>query len=369
MAKKKIEYPIYEMEERASLLLPPHIIAQITYLHSHCGSDEWSGMLLYDVKKGNIADPENFVLEVKHIFLMDIGNGAFTDYEPDGDIVDIYDEFEEAMEWKTGHVHSHHNGKAYFSNVDDDELQDNVDKHNYYLSLVVNFSGNYAAKIVFLSDMKTSSQMSYIDDAGKRKTFRQSVNRRHMIAINMKILFGQLGGFFDNRYTEIRKKKEDAEKKKKKTHSSGYNYSNNHGEKKDPFNLGPIYAEKLAVALLLFDTELNQLGSLYTILNRMNAEEETSAEMWFDYILSHADMVMFKFFDTEELTVNGYKAAMHSVIERLEGFESISHLSAIVFNCNQVLKTATYAYAEDHGEILDDDEVDAELKALQEGMK
>ena len=48
--EKKAEYPIYEMEKKGKLILPPDLIAQITYLHSHCDGKEWSGYLVYDVE-------------------------------------------------------------------------------------------------------------------------------------------------------------------------------------------------------------------------------------------------------------------------------------------------------------------------------
>ena len=62
--EKRAEYPLYEMEEKGKLILPPKIISQIQYLHSHCGKVEWSGLLLYDVIKGNPSKPENFELVV-----------------------------------------------------------------------------------------------------------------------------------------------------------------------------------------------------------------------------------------------------------------------------------------------------------------
>ena len=58
--EKKAEYPIYEMEKKGKLILPPDLIAQITYLHSHCDGKEWSGYLVYDVE-GNPSKPENFM--------------------------------------------------------------------------------------------------------------------------------------------------------------------------------------------------------------------------------------------------------------------------------------------------------------------
>ena len=127
---KKVEYPIYEMEEKGKIIIPPEIISQITFLHSHCGGKEWSGLLLYDVE-GNPSKPEDFKLTAKHIFLMDIGSAGATVYETDADIVDLYDEIPEAMDMKLGHIHTHHNGSAYFSGTDMGELHDNVDKHNY----------------------------------------------------------------------------------------------------------------------------------------------------------------------------------------------------------------------------------------------
>ena len=39
--EKTPDYPIYEMEGKGKLILPPEIISQITFLHSHCTTDEW----------------------------------------------------------------------------------------------------------------------------------------------------------------------------------------------------------------------------------------------------------------------------------------------------------------------------------------
>ena len=87
---KKISYPIYEMKEKGKIILTPKVINQIMYLHANIGKTEWSGILLYDVISGHPSKPADFVLKAEHIFLMDIGSGTFTEYETDGDIVDIY---------------------------------------------------------------------------------------------------------------------------------------------------------------------------------------------------------------------------------------------------------------------------------------
>ena len=131
--KDKKSYPTLTFKKKGQLILTNEILAQIFFLHSNVGKTEWSGLLLYDVVSGSPADPENFVLKARHIFLMDVGSSAFTSYETDGDIVEIYDNIPEAMEMKTGQVHTHHTMDAFFSGTDTDELMQNVDKNNYYL--------------------------------------------------------------------------------------------------------------------------------------------------------------------------------------------------------------------------------------------
>ena len=47
--------------------------------------------------------------------------------------------------------------QSFFSGTDTEELLTNADKYYYYLSLIVNFDGNYCAKIAFPSE--TSEQV------------------------------------------------------------------------------------------------------------------------------------------------------------------------------------------------------------------
>ena len=365
-AKKKevkVDYPIYEMEERGKLILPPEIISQITFLHSHIGKTEWSGMLLYDVVKGNPSKPEDFELEAKHIFLMDIGSAAYTEYEPDGDIVDIYDNIPEAMEWKTGHVHTHHDMTTYFSGTDMSELHENVDKHNYYLSLIVAFNGSYTAKVVFLSDMQTISKMNFKDDSGNVKNFQQKKVEKHMVVINMRILFAELGGFFSARLTELVAKEEAAkkaaEKKRKNQYGGGYGgYQqpgphNNYagfgatgqraiGTKIIPNKMTSWEIENLTKALLML--ELEPVGNVYSILHQV-AREDENMDLYPDYLMSNVEGIVDQYFD-DPLEDDEYAIVLKECIMCIKKYEGHVALAAVVGVITETLSLVAQGYEE-----------------------
>ena len=365
-AKKKevkVDYPIYEMEERGKLILPPEIISQITFLHSHIGKTEWSGMLLYDVVKGNPSKPEDFELEAKHIFLMDIGSAAYTEYEPDGDIVDIYDNIPEAMEWKTGHVHTHHDMTTYFSATDMSELHENVDKHNYYLSLIVAFNGSYTAKVVFLSDMQTISKMNFKDDSGNVKNFQQKKVEKHMVVINMRILFAELGGFFSARLTELVAKEEAAkkaaEKKREKQYGGGYGGYHQHSPHNNMIGFGATGQRAIATKIIpdkmtsweienltkaLLMLELEPVGNVYSILHQV-AREDENMDLYPDYLMSNVEGIIDQYFD-DPLEDDEYAIVLKECIMCIKKYEGHVALAAVVGVITETLSLVAQGYEE-----------------------
>ena len=147
--KSSIDYPIIGSEKKGTLHLSPTLKSQIDIFHSFAGSTEWSGILLYTIDKGDIFDPTKLQITAKGMFPMDIGSPGYTEYDYDENTLDMYDFYPNALEeeWRLGHIHTHHNMKAYFSGTDLQELRDNIDNHVYYLSLIVNFDGEYCAKV------------------------------------------------------------------------------------------------------------------------------------------------------------------------------------------------------------------------------
>jgi hypothetical protein len=129
--------------------MPQKIVDQIEFLcHNSPKGKEWSGVLLYSVD-GSIKNYDKLKLKIEDIFLMDIGTAGGTDFELGEELVEYRMNNMESLSWKDGLIHSHHNMETYFSSVDDSELNDSSEFHNYYLSLIVNNRGDYTAKVAF----------------------------------------------------------------------------------------------------------------------------------------------------------------------------------------------------------------------------
>ena len=139
----------------------------IDYLHFKVGATEWSGILFYKLTKGNIKDLKNLEFTADFVYPMNIGSHTYTEFEYTGDVVDSYDIYGEGIEMSTGLIHSHNNFAAFFSGTDSQELKDNASSYNYYVSLIVNFSHTYCAKVAFPSKTEVVSKFSVRDELGK----------------------------------------------------------------------------------------------------------------------------------------------------------------------------------------------------------
>lgn len=368
LSNNKPEYPIFEMVDHGKLILPQHVINQITYLHSYIGKKEWSGILLYDVVKGNPSKPSEFVLRAEHIFLMDIGSAAFTQYETDGDIVDIYDNIDRAMEMKIGHVHTHHDMSAYFSSTDTDELMQNSDKHNYYLSLIVNFSSNYVAKVAFISENNTTSQMHYIDDNGRFKKFTQKVKEKNLVTINMDIVLEYSDKFFYDRIKQVEKKIEDKNKKEIASRTKYQPYKTSkydrtfvqrsfmdedrrfyedikstkvNSETIDPENMTDAQIELLTASLLSLDKNLTETRSVYKILSQLYKSDEGELDSYYDYFFANFDEIIDEFFDDTFLDLGEpvQRLIFKEIIMSLRRYEEHVAFKEIVERLVKIIET------------------------------
>lgn len=355
---KKISYPIYEMKEKGKIILTPKVINQIMYLHANIGKTEWSGILLYDVISGHPSKPADFVLKAEHIFLMDIGSAAFTEYETDGDIVDIYNNIENAMDMKIGHVHSHHDMGAFFSGTDNDELMENVDKHNYYVSLIVNFSGNYVAKVAFLSEVETTTQMLYTDDHGELQKEKEETITKTMIVTELKIALEYNEEFFYNRITQVREKikaakaaKEVVQYKSGKWGGSSkgkpfrysefgfekdevqriYNSMGKQASKSNPKELSTTEVEHLTRNIVAVDTDLKETRTTYTLLHILADSKDGQMDFYKEFLGSNIENIINKFFDSETgLAYDELESVIGEVAMSIKRFQAIKRLQKII---------------------------------------
>jgi len=382
---KKVTYPIYEMETKGRLILPVEIINQIMYLHSSIGKTEWSGLLLYDVISGNPSKPSEFLLKAKHIFLMDVGSAAFTEYQTDGDIVDLYDKVEGAMEMKMGHIHSHHDMSAFFSGTDVDELMQNSDKHNYYLSLIVNFSGNYVAKVAFLSERKLTSWMHYTNDQGELKKFKEETVEKTMIVINMIIQLEYNNQFFYDRIDQVKEKKREAEKQKKAAEKvnekkykgrgaayqqSFYGFDEDFTEmykdqmrdqKRNPADLSTSDVESLTKNMLSVNANLSETLSVYQMLHKIAEANKEELKFYYDFFEDNIENVLNAFFETSNFKKNDLEEILKEVIMSVQRFKYHKKLENIV---PEIVRRINSFY-KDYQEI---DNMDSELEQINKAV-
>lgn len=131
--------------------MPDEVLQKIKYLCSRIYADEWSGILFYSIE-GTVQKPSEMKITLEDILPMDKGNKTYTEYEIDGRYVDYLMEDDSRMEWHMGHIHSHNTMPVFFSGTDMDELNDNSQCHNIYLSLIVNNFMEFCAKVAFVGE-------------------------------------------------------------------------------------------------------------------------------------------------------------------------------------------------------------------------
>lgn len=158
--------------------MPQEVLHKIQYLCRAIPKVEWSGILLYKME-GTIKDPQNCVAVLKDIIPMDKGTKTYTGYSfnetkreaSEDKMIDYFALNPVALEedWKIGMIHSHNSMPVFFSQTDVEELEDNANSHNFYLSLIVNNWMEFMAKIATVATAKTRQEVQFkaLDEEGK----------------------------------------------------------------------------------------------------------------------------------------------------------------------------------------------------------
>lgn len=211
---KKEEFT-YPATEKGTLYLSVELQRQIEWLHKQVGAKEWCGVLFYKRLEGDIDNPKDLKLRAEAIYLMDIGRETYTeaDFDPDT----AFDQWnvlktnpDDANEdvdygaWKRGLIHTHHNMTTFFSGTDMAELHDNAPTHNYYLSLIVNFSGVYTAKVAFVAKRRVIMEYTNVTDETRNLTTEKEI----LMMIDMNIIKDHeevaVPTFFRSRYADLK---------------------------------------------------------------------------------------------------------------------------------------------------------------------
>lgn len=140
---------------------------KVDLLHKRIGNTEWCGFLFYKYISGAMNQPDTLVFEAVDIFLMDIGSETFTEGNTEKYAPQLLkfklDNPHLEDECQMGMIHTHHTMNTFFSGTDLAELNDSVGAYSppgYYLSLIVNMSNDWKAKVVYLIQEEVSSTVT-----------------------------------------------------------------------------------------------------------------------------------------------------------------------------------------------------------------
>lgn len=200
---------------KGKLILTKTLTDQIDWLHENAPKNkEWCGVLFYRHIEGDISEPKSLILQAEHLYLMDLGSEAYTDADIDVDsIIEMDDVIPDVRQLKKGLIHTHHNMRAFFSGTDLDELHTNAPFHNYYLSLIVNYAGEYVARVAFTAKKKTQLWYKNVQDEQKEVIQDQEILAMIELDLEFEVPEVAVPDYFQGRFDKL--KQEKAEKVQK----------------------------------------------------------------------------------------------------------------------------------------------------------
>lgn len=228
---KKAQLPTVTLKDKIKLFIPATFQEQVKYLCSRIWEVEWSGILFYSTK-GEFGT-KDFEVTAEHILLMNKGSQAYTEFQTDESLVQFLMKNPEYFNMNQGLIHSHNSMGVFFSGTDNEEINENSEFHNYYLSLIVNNKEEMCAKIAFRTKVKenTKKEVKYKDSNGEEKIFHVENNNEneYVYIFDCDIQKEQtinVSEDFILRTDEIIQKELDKNKKK---YSYGYSPNNSYG--------------------------------------------------------------------------------------------------------------------------------------------
>jgi hypothetical protein len=175
--QSKDNAPVIE-KTKHKLFIPNSMMNHINQLHREIGPIEWSGILLFE-HNGSIE--EGLDLKAKGLYPMNIGHATYTEFSSGKKMQDIEKLHEtwEDEDWRCALVHTHHSMPAFASTTDIKEIEDNANLHEYYVSLIVNFSGQFVCKIGIYSEEVQTVERYRIHPMSGTKEFAGTSKREY----------------------------------------------------------------------------------------------------------------------------------------------------------------------------------------------
>lgn len=148
-----------DINKKYKMYIPKEVGDTIKTLCREIPNLEWSGILFYTYESSIL---EELKINIVDIYPMDIGTATTTEFEITPEVASYMAENINLFECQIGLVHSHNNMKSFFSGTDISTLKEEGKKRNHFLSLVVNNTGEYVAKITSKKINKKIVNTKYI---------------------------------------------------------------------------------------------------------------------------------------------------------------------------------------------------------------
>ena len=170
------------------LLIPIEVERKIRFTCQKIWNTEWSGTLFFTYE-GSFED-DNLVIKCEDIYIMDIGNQTYTEFDMNPDVIAYMTENPKLLDCQLGLIHSHNNMSTFFSGTDQQTLKEEGIDRNNFVSLIVNNAGTYTAAITRkVKEKKVKESMSYeFFDKGEKQETKEYVKEAEEIEwFNLKI--------------------------------------------------------------------------------------------------------------------------------------------------------------------------------------
>ena len=170
------------------LLIPTEVERKIRFTCQKIWNTEWSGTLFFTYE-GSFED-DNLVIKCEDIYIMDIGNQTYTEFDMNPDVIAYMTENPKLLDCQLGLIHSHNNMSTFFSGTDQQTLKEEGIDRNNFVSLIVNNAGTYTAAITRkVKEKKVKESMSYeFFDKGETQETKEYVKEAEEIEwFNLKI--------------------------------------------------------------------------------------------------------------------------------------------------------------------------------------
>jgi len=166
---------LVEQKERCKLILTKEVLNMIEYTCKTFPSKEWSGVLFYEVE-GTLLDIKNLSIKPVSIYPLDLGSSTSTELTYNEEYIAYIMRNPQMLDYRTGILHSHNSMQSFFSGTDIEALAKKAGSFPGFLSLIVNNSGNYVAKLAVKVTEKRNGvvELKDYDFANKEYVFEDS---------------------------------------------------------------------------------------------------------------------------------------------------------------------------------------------------